>query len=236
VSPGNTHFLITITRAPRRPLVVLNHIPAHHHGHLALPQQLPQLHVPRVHQLRRLQLGLVPYPGIAARVQQDVDYLGAGGPLGLGQGVDVAHGFVKRQVALDAVGQLNLDAFLVEQDVEDLVYSRVISEGPTRVRAQCESSVRQRRTAPICSSDVQTPVPHAILRFVQHLRDVCGRLLPLFRGCRCEVGDCFLEQVGVVAATRFEDKLTRRRALDWLVHVCSLYVINSISIHLRPPC
>jgi hypothetical protein len=200
VSPGNTHFLITITRAPRRPLVVLNHIPAHHHGHLALPQQLPQLHVPRVHQLRRLQLGLVPYPGIAARVQQDVDYLGAGGPLGLGQGVDVAHGFVKRQVALDAVGQLNLDAFLVEQDVEDLVYSRVISEGPTRVRAQCESSVRQRRTAPICSSDVQAPV--------------CGRLLPLFRGCRCEVGDCFLEQVGVVAATRFEDKLTRRRALD----------------------
>jgi hypothetical protein len=113
-SRTHTHFLITVTRAPRRPLVVLNHIPTHHHSHLALPQQLPQLLVPRIHQLRRLQLGLVPYPGIAARVQQDVDYLGAGGPLGLGQGVDVAHGFVQRQVALDAVGQLNLDALLVE--------------------------------------------------------------------------------------------------------------------------
>jgi len=32
---------------------------------------------------------------------------------------------VQRQVALDAVGQLDLDAFLVEQDVEDLIYSRV---------------------------------------------------------------------------------------------------------------
>lgn len=119
------HFLIAVARAPRRPLVVLNHIPTHHHGHLALPQQLPQLLVPRIHQLRRLQLGLIPYPRIAARVQQNVDYLGAGGPLGLGQRVDVAHGFVERQVALDAVGQLNLDAFLVEQNVKDLVYSGV---------------------------------------------------------------------------------------------------------------
>jgi hypothetical protein len=32
---------------------------------------------------------------------------------------------VERQVALDAVGQLNLDAFLVEQNVKDLVYSGV---------------------------------------------------------------------------------------------------------------
>ena len=121
----HTHFLITVARAPCRPLVVLDHIPTHHHSHLALPQQLPQVLVPRIHQLRGLQLALVSYPGIAARVQQDVDYLGAGGPLGLGQRVDVAHGFVQRQVALDAVGQLDLDAFLVEQDVEDLVYSRV---------------------------------------------------------------------------------------------------------------
>lgn len=72
---------------------------------------------------------------------------------------------------------------------------------------------------------MQTPIPHAIFRFVQHLRDVRSRLLPLFRGCGCHVGDCFLEQVGVVATTRFEDKLTRRRTLDSLVHVCSLYFI-----------
>jgi len=122
-SPPPVAQLITIAPAPRRPIILLHHIPTHHHGHLTLPQHLPQRRVPRIDQLDRLQLRLVPYPRIAASVEQDLDNRGAGRPVGLGERVCVAHGFVEGQVAFDAVGELDLDAFLVEQDVEDLVCS-----------------------------------------------------------------------------------------------------------------
>jgi len=37
-----------------------------------------------------------------------------------------------------------------------------------------------RRTAPVRSGNVQTPVPYAVFRLVEHLRHVLCRLLPAF--------------------------------------------------------
>jgi hypothetical protein len=115
------YFLIAITRAPRVPIVIRHNIAAHHHSHLALPQHLPQLRIPRVHQLDGLQLSLVPYPRVASSIEQDLDNRGAGGALSGGQRVRIAHRLVQGQVALDAVRELDLKTLLVEQDVEDLV-------------------------------------------------------------------------------------------------------------------
>lgn len=113
--------LIAVTRAPPLPIILGHDIAAHHHSHLALPQHLPQLRVARVHELDGLQLGLVPYPRVAARIEQDLDNRRPRGPLSGGQRVGVAHRLVQGEVALDAVRELNLEALLVEQDVEDLV-------------------------------------------------------------------------------------------------------------------
>jgi hypothetical protein len=54
---------------------------------------------------------------------------------------------------------------------------------------------------------MQTPIPHAIARVIQHLRNVLGSLLPGFRRGGCEVRDCFFEQRRVVAAAGFEEQL-----------------------------
>lgn len=64
---------------------------------------------------------------------------------------------------------------------------------------------------------MQTPVPQPVSGLVQHLRDVLrGRPSGLGRGLG-QVLDRLLEEVGIVAATRFEDELAGRRALPCLV-------------------
>jgi hypothetical protein len=115
--------LITLTSTPRwAPIVLLHHIPPSLHRKLALLQYAPEFLVPGIRKLQRPQLGLVPYPRIAPGVQQYLDNrVPVRGPLGLVERVDVAHGFVQRRVVLHAVGLVDLEAFLVEEDVEDFV-------------------------------------------------------------------------------------------------------------------
>lgn len=65
----STPFLITVARtAPGAIVILLNHISTRLHRKLA-PLQNPLEHrIPRIHQLDRLQLGLVPYPRVAASI------------------------------------------------------------------------------------------------------------------------------------------------------------------------
>lgn len=81
---------------------------------------------------------------------------------------------------------------------------------------------------------MQTPVSHAVSRLVQHLRDIRGRVFSALRRGRREVGDCLLEEVGVVAATRFEDQLARRSALFTSITRSHTSCLQG-SVHLRPP-
>lgn len=111
--------LLAITCTSRRPiLLLLDHIATRRHRILALLQHAPQHGIPRIRQLHRLQLRLVPYPWVAARVEQDIDDGMAGSfPGGLVERVYVADGFVEGRVALEAVRFVDLDAFLVEEEI-----------------------------------------------------------------------------------------------------------------------
>jgi hypothetical protein len=114
--------LLAIASTSRRSIIlVLHHISTCRHGILALLQHAPEPRVPWVRQLDRLQLRLVPYPGVAARIEQDVDELARAFPAGLVERVYVADGFVEGRVALEAVDLVDFDAFLVEEHVEDVI-------------------------------------------------------------------------------------------------------------------
>lgn len=59
---------------------------------------------------------------------------------------------------------------------------------------------------------------------------VCGLLSGLRRG-RGEIGDCLLEEVGIVAAARFEDELAGRRALQMSVqYMLSIQCVSYIFV------
>lgn len=68
-TPNQSPPLITLTPRARLPLILLHNIITSHHTILGPPQHIPQPIIPRVRQLQRLELGLVAYPRVAARIQ-----------------------------------------------------------------------------------------------------------------------------------------------------------------------
>tara|TARA_R110002003_G_scaffold27_9_gene1412 strand:- start:3283 stop:3804 length:522 start_codon:yes stop_codon:yes gene_type:complete len=118
------HPSIAIARTARRTIVILlNHVSTGLHTKLSLLQYTPQLRIAWVCKLDRLQLRLVPYPGIAAGIEQYLYDGVAVGPLSLVERVHVADGLVKGSVLFQAVDLFDLYALLVEQDVEDIIYA-----------------------------------------------------------------------------------------------------------------
>lgn len=114
---------ITITRAPRWPIIILlHHISTRLHSKLALLQYTPELRIPRIRQLDRLELRLIPYPGVAASIEQYLyNRVAVARPVGLVERVDVADGLMQGGVLFHAVDLVDFEAFLVEEDVDDFV-------------------------------------------------------------------------------------------------------------------
>lgn len=60
---------------------------------------------------------------------------------------------------------------------------------------------------------MKAAVAESIARVVQYVCDIVGRLLVRLFGSGIQVGQCFLEELGVVASAGFENKFSRRGSL-----------------------
>ncbi|KAH4293707.1 hypothetical protein HBH89_132580 [Parastagonospora nodorum] len=173
---------ITITRAPRRPIIILlHHIPTSLHSKLALLQYAPELRIPGVRQLHGLQLRLVPYPGIAASVEQYLyNGVAVACPVGLVERVYIADGFVQGRVLFHAVDFVDFEAFLVEEDVDDFVWGLLVFS--------VLEIVLVKPTASICCCHVKSAVAYTVPCTVEQL---CYEFSGLAAGLLCGGRDVF---------------------------------------------